>query len=80
VSPSKIPEHVVAYGAGLLSARRGPNSEDAVAIARALERMGFGSYEPDELLRAMLAWIAEHVDADAVLTARAHLNSGGEPS
>lgn len=63
-----IPEHVAAYVAGLRLASKVIKGRALSwrVIARLLEQMGTGSFEPGELQMAALAWAVAHVEPAAV--------------
>jgi hypothetical protein len=58
-----IPEHVVAYAAGL----RGSGGE-WTGIAEVLATIGMGTWSAKELEDACLDWIYEHVNIPGVFT------------
>lgn len=70
---STIPEYVVSYAAGMLTALNESGSDAAIRVAGVLEQIGLGRHDPEQLRSACLAWIGEHVEADAVLHAVARL-------
>ena len=75
---SGIPEHVVAYAAGMFTATHDETRLGAAEhVAAVLRQIGLGTFDPADLRAAALIWLETNVDRATVERWRARLRSGG---